>query len=618
MDEMEFDRTRKAIGSEALEEEERKRLLGAFTSSGGKVLDEKALRRQQAEAKRSGKEAPSEGRSSSVSDVKLPSELRKEQRARELERQALERKRKDAMRRESSSFFARLGIKIRCSIAGLTPFGSAMVQPAALSFFSLELRKALIECNILGNELLVNDAEVARTMKKELKNPFYIELVNRARLLYDRQELSELLASYSEANPRPVPLESMRVPLFSLLRKLYALMPYRESYLKSVQTGIMIQQKQQKKAANLYVAKQKGIEASWRLLMDKAFPKILLLVQRLEMKNIGPGHPLFEEMIGFGADLRVQVPQGGVSVEPAPADAAAEGGASVEATEQPDEPVSPEEQAKKEKERKKHELAQRLFEFGLGLHRRRTPEQLREAYDSKNEYVLADLHDKAFLSYLLLKFFDDQFAFILTTNRLQLEPIVQSGVRVNLKQDLTDAYQNIRSCHDMFRAYYHDYVEYRKALDEGSKTGNYVEHAKKVSMFETRRGKTGREVRMAIKNYMNRIEKLLAVLLKDMKEGGRVVLNPNDVFVMDLEADQSKIMNGRKMKEIIRDTYAFAHVLGRRLENGDLYGGVLELSEEDFQSSTKDSTAPAPPPEEDASSSDSGSDSDSQKGSEAF
>jgi len=618
---MEFDRTRKAIGSEALEEEERKRLLGTFTSSGGKVLDEKALRRQQAEAKRSGKESPSEGRSSPVSDVKLPSELRKEQRARELERQALERKRKDAMRRESSSFFARLGIKFRCSIAGLTPFGSAMVQPSALSFFSLELRKALIECNILGNELLVNDAEVARSMKKELKNPFYIELVNRARLLYDRQELSELLASYSEANPRPVPLESMRVPLFSLLRKLYALMPYRESYLKSVQTGILIQQKQQKKAADLYVAKQKGIEASWRLLMEKAFPKILLLVQRLEMKNIGPGHPLFEEMIGFGADLRVQVPQGGVTVEPAPgvAEEKPESGTpGAEASQVEEEALDPEEQAKKDKERKKQELAQRLFDYGLGLHRRRTPEQLREAYDAKNEYVLADLHDKAFLSYMLLKFFDDQFAFILTTNRLQLEPIVQSGVRVNLKQDLTDAYQNIRSCHDMFRAYYHDYVEYRKALDEGSKTGNYVEHAKKVSMFETRRGKTGREVRMAIKNYMNRIEKLLAVLLKDMKEGGRVVLNPNDVFVMDLEADQSKIMNGRKMKEIIRDTYAFAHVLGRRLENGDLYGGVLELSEEDFQASTKDSTAPAPPPEEDASSSDSGSGSDVQKGNEAF
>ena len=47
--------------------------------------------------------------------------------------------------------------------------------------------------------------------------------------------------------------------------------------------------------------------------------------------------------------------------------------------------------------------------------------------------------------------------------------------------------------------------------------------------------------------------------MSSLKEGGRVVLNPNDVFVMDLEADQSKLMNGRKMKEIIRDTYAFAH-----------------------------------------------------------
>jgi hypothetical protein len=120
-------------------------------------------------------------------------------------------------------------------------------------------------------------------------------------------------------------------------------------------------------------------------------------------------------------------------------------------------------------------------------------------------------------------------------------------------------------------------------------------------MFESRRSKTGREVRMAIKSYMNRIEKLLAMLLKDMKEGGRVVVNPDEVFVMELAADQSKLMNGRKLKEIIRDTYAFAHVLGKRLESGDLYGGVLELSDDDFQASAQNSSNPVPPPEDEAS-----------------
>jgi hypothetical protein len=594
MDEMEFDRTRKAIGSDALDEEERKRLLNTFTSGGGKILNEKAVKRQQPEARRSDKAAPSQVKSASVSEVKLPSELRKEQRARELERQELERRRKDAMRREASSFLARLSIKLRCAIAGLTPFGSSMVQPSAMSFFSLEMRRALIECNILGNELLVNDPELARNIKQELKNPFYVDLINRVRLLYDKQELSELLASYSEANPRSVPLESMRVPLFSLLRKLYALMPYRESYLKVVQIGIMVQQRHQKKPADLYAAKQKSIEASWRLLMDKAFPKILALVQRLEMKNIGPGHPLFEEMINFGADQRIT--PGGGQGDAAPATAETESKAEVAAAQ-----VDPKEQEKQEKERKKQELAQRLFEYGLGLHRRYTPEQLRQTYDPKNEYGQAMLRDKAFLSYLLLRFFDDQFAFILTTSRLQLEPVVINGVRVNLKQDMIDAYQNIRSCYELFRAYYHDYVEYKKALDEGSNNINYVEHAKKVSMFESRRSKTGREVRMAIKSYMNRIEKLLAMLLKDMKEGGRVVVNPDEVFVMELAADQSKLMNGRKLKEIIRDTYAFAHVLGKRLESGDLYGGVLELSDDDFQASTQNSSNPVPPPEDEAS-----------------
>lgn len=577
MDEMEFDRTRKAIDSGSLDEDERKRLLNTFTSGGGKVLDERSLRRAQALAKGKSEEKPTKAQPHN----QLPSERRKEERARELERAERERNARDALMREASSFVSRFSIKLKCMFSGLSPFGSAMAKPAVLSFFSLELRTALIECNILGNELLANNTAFTNSLRKELKSQFFIELINRARLLYDRKELGELLSLYSEGDPRSIPLESIRLPIFSLLRKLYALMPFRESFLKSVETGILLQQRTEKKAADLYTGKLKRIDASWRVLMEKALPKLESLVQRLEMKNIGIGHPLFEELIGFTADMRIQVQAVDKVIEPSKANNATEVQTQTEeeAVEKESKPeISPEEQQKQDLER-------RFFEYGLSLHRRLPLEQQRKLYDSRNEFAVAELRDKAFLAYLLLCFFDDQFSFILTTNQLKLELINQGGVRVNLKQDLIDLYQAIRSCHEHFKSYYHDLVEFKKAVGEGAQGSNYVEHSKKVSMFETRRGKSGREIRNAIKNYMVQVERLLGLLLKDLKEGGRVIINPDDTYSAEMEADKQKLMNGRKMKEIIRDTYAFAYTLNRRLDNGDLYGGVLELSDDDYNNS---------------------------------
>jgi phosphosulfolactate synthase (CoM biosynthesis protein A) len=45
MDELEFDKTRKAIKAHELSEEERKKLLQTFVEKGGKVLQEKSIKK---------------------------------------------------------------------------------------------------------------------------------------------------------------------------------------------------------------------------------------------------------------------------------------------------------------------------------------------------------------------------------------------------------------------------------------------------------------------------------------------------------------------------------------------------------------------------------------------
>ena len=174
MDEMEFDRTRKAIGLEKLDNQSRRDMLGKFTSAGGEVKKERSLHEET---------GPQAG---SGSGAMLPSQLAREQIRLEAERRAKMRVRLVEEDRRAGSFLARFFLKLRCRLQGLSPFGAAEVLPGFMSRLNLNLKRALMECHILGRELFSMEGSVANQILKELdqKHPLYAELISRAALMY--------------------------------------------------------------------------------------------------------------------------------------------------------------------------------------------------------------------------------------------------------------------------------------------------------------------------------------------------------------------------------------------------------------------------------------------------
>ncbi len=41
-------------------------------------------------------------------------------------------------------------------------------------------------------------------------------------------------------------------------------------------------------------------------------------------------------------------------------------------------------------------------------------------------------------------------------------------------------------------------------------------------------------------------------------------------------------MNGKSIRDAVSDAYSFTTVFASRLENGDLFGGVIDLSDEEY------------------------------------
>jgi hypothetical protein len=583
MDEMQFDRTRRAIGTDKLEDKDRQQLVQKFTSAGGQVLDEKSLRKEAQKQGRAGGAADQDKGTRQITGPRLPSQVAREQKFQEADQVSRIRRIREDELRDASSFMARFFVKLRCKMKHIAPFGQERVLPEFLSILNLDFRRAVMECNILSMDLFQSNPEIGRQILKELdaKNPLYVEIIDRAGKLYDRAELSDLVASYASDPATSVPFDAVRVPLLSFIKKLYYLRPYQETYSVAAILAIDAQEKLEKKAANLYAAKKKKIRQEWRTLMDEVFPSMVLLLQRMEMKKAEPGTWLFEEIIKANPDERPGRRKAG---EPVVMEVS-------RTAEQKPVPEAPAEAASETPQEDAGEAAPRPADmaaeitYGMSLMSQVSIETARKQYDVRGEWKVLDNRDKVFLSYLFFKEFEDEYSLILTSAKVRLNASYAGGVKTDYRQQLADAFAEGRSIHEQFRKYIQETAEYKRAVSDPVAHSNYVEHAKRVQLVEARRGGAGRQIRVLIKDVMGRIASSMSPIIDDLKNNGQIVANPEEFFRFDVQTTHQKKLEGKRIKSCFSETYSYALALKLRLESGDLFGGVIEMSEEDFHRS---------------------------------
>lgn len=599
---MEYDKTRKSIGAGNLGKTDRREMMRKFQDAGGQVSSERSVRDRQSdeEAERNSRRGGSGGgggrRGVGLGDEpKLPSQIAREKARAEADREGAVRRMREAEEKEATSFFARMSLKLRCWMSGVTPYGADLVQPKVLSKFNLDAKRAIMECQILGNDLFMNNPKTAQTIIRELdsKNPLLVELIERASKLYDRGELSELVASYTPGSRIPVHLDSIRAPVFTVLRKLYYLKPYQETYLVAVDRAIDIQQREEKKQAALYATKKKKIRQEWKALMNGIYPDLVLLAQRAEMKKAEPGTRLFDNMIGVLDADRVGQRQAGEGLGELPG-----AGDEQKKPEDADKPRNEDgenaeggegEDSGEEAEEKGPSQEDKELEYGYRIMKIFSAETLRKKHDSRGDYEALKDQDKVLIAYLYFREFEEEYSFILTTPQIHVEPMYTGGVKHDYRQKMRDVYEESRLVEDAFKKYLHEGTEYNRIVSETVDPARYVEHAKKVEILEARRGPSGREARIEIKEYMEKIHALLRDLIKDMRGPNKIVTNREDPVQFQMERDKRKRLNGKPVKDCVMQAYCFTAGLIDRLDKGDLFGGVIELNEDEF----KEAFAPA-------------------------
>ncbi len=587
MDEFEFDKTRKAIGIHKIDEEEKKKLLMKFQQKGGQILKEKVIKKVE--------ESPTSKKqqkqfSPLTRDPKLPSQTLKEEKLKEAEQIAKEKVQKEEILKHASSAFSIFSLKINLWLKGITYFNSEIVKPSFLSILNLEFKKSILECNILTTEFL-SDSKFFENFKKQFY-PFQLELLKRIYLFYDKNQLANLTSGFSESR-EGVPLDLLRVPIFDFIRKFYVIQPFRETALKLLLDCIDLQKMIQNKPEHIYKSKKKRIEEAWNYLMDKIYPKFILIAQYLERKKIEPNTELFEEMINISYDDKIN-PQRIQSFNDVHLESILKVHDKTSTTSTIDEKniqkqenqqqttENVNEEPKNQEEDQKEKTYQKIYNFGLRFLNFYSLEKLKKIYDPKDEFRNLPLKDKLFILYLYLNFFDDQFGFIFSTNKIRINTYIKDGQKINLKDDMNLIYENFRKIYEYFRKYYSDYIEYYNYKNDVYLNKNSIEYQKRLDYYEQRRIKTGRETYKLILNFVKKCEQILLILFKDIREKKQYISNPEDIIQLEYDETKLKLMNKKMIQEVIRDAYATIFSIAYKMERGELHVGDLELSDEEF------------------------------------
>ena len=573
----ELDKTKKAIGVGGMDNSEREQMFNKFSQAGGKVIKEKEEKPEQfkpGKGNKSGKSSSSSDKSSgSGSSGKKVFVNRGTGGSDDYEGMSTAQMRSLAVDSNLGSFTNKLVIKFKCWANGVTSFGKSDITPKFMSELNLELKQALLEFKIAGNDILSNP-NFGPKITKELDRftPFYIELIARAHKLFDVNEMNELLQDYNSNPDLPVNLSRVTKPVYSLFKKLYYLYPYQSTYRKGILHAYDILQKLENKPPIIYNNRKKKVSSEISTVFDKLFEKLYLLIIRTENKNIPMISLYMENLLGV---IDAEKPGKRKSGESLP-------------NETNEEETNQEVKSDEIKEQKPKKEDQELS-YGRKLMSQVSIEQLRRKYDPRNEFIEVPDTDKALLSYLFFKEFDYEYSFVLTTKKIIIKPSTQNGNKIDNKQKLLSTYELTRGCMEQFKIYIDVFKE--QAQHKANPGSNYIEASKKTTALEQKRGQQSRNVRVTIKDYIEKSFDCFSLLIDDMKGSAEIVGNMDEIITFD-SIESKKRLHKKPVKQCIMEAFCYSYAFVNRLtENGDLYGGVVELTQEEMLKSFGKDTA---------------------------
>jgi len=575
------DKTKENIGVENLDDLTKKELFEKFVSAGGEVIQEK--RRQgftdfDREKQKKHRELIDEKREKLKAKIPEPSTRKPVQPTVKTAKRPPQVKKSGGIAR----FFERFIIKLRLSFMGVTDLSGTTFKSKFINRFNIEYSPSLMEMQILYLDTFKKNHQMANLILDRLDKIklIYFELIEKIASIYDRGTINKIVGEYKTTIDSQRRVLELKEPLTIIFKKLYILHKYQESILFAYERSINIQAQIEKDKSSLYSSKRKKAKNSIYILFNKLFPALYWLFCNYQGRIIPLSEPVIEKILNITDDDKI--------------------GKRVTPTKPKD---TQEEESTEEKAQTEEAKLPDNIKKGIELMYKLDLSRLREEYDKEQIFRNVKENDKILITYLLFQEFDQEYSFILTTNKIKYRAVFTHSGKIDHRLILSDLYNEQRKCIEAFKEYTLKLESFEKSkLDKPINNVQYIEYTKKLTSLEKEKKRLGRNTRMIVKAFMDKVSDEFKILIDDMESDQKIVENPQDELTFNTEIEGNRKLNKLKIYEAIHHAYYYASALAYRLgAEGDLSGDLEFKEGEETLTDEKDTSQPQKEKEEEKS-----------------
>ena len=550
------DKTKNNIKADGLDDKTKKQLFDKFVKAGGEVIDENKRRKalvidrekQKQFQQKLDQQGTKQTAEKNVTSVKAGGE-----------------KIPFAKSQTGLGFFNKLKLKFKLKFLGVTNFDCYFFKKKFLKKFNSIYKPAFIEIQVIYLELFGKDPKTGTRIMQRLdkSRTIYYDLIEMIGNCYDQFLFDGIVDSNTGDVLQKLP--DLKESLMKIFRALYLLKPYENTIFDSYAKAIDLHGKLTESKTLSYSKMKRNVSSDLYVIFEKFYPRLHWLfclyynrMFKFSDKEIGDILEITEvEIPGSREAYRENaIPEKNIN----------ENEKTIESSKN-DPGIS--DPVKK----------------GLEMISKIDFVKLRNEIDKAGILKGVSENDKVFLTYLLFCEFDKEFSFILTTNKIKYNVDFSGSGKFDYRQKLNDLYDEMRKPADSFREYTELLTDYEKARKEKPTGGSqYIEYTKRLEGIKKKRDLAGKNARMTIKAFIERISGELKILLDDMNGVQKYIANPQDVLEFSSHIEGQKKMDKKKIFVAIETAYNYLQAFLYRLQPaGDLYG-VGEIADENAES----------------------------------
>ncbi len=584
MDKGKVDKTKDNIGVSKLDEKTRKNLFEKFVESGGRVVEEKSLKRRLTIDREKQKQFLKR-----VENRPANKRVKKEKTSVTETRPAVFTKTVAEQDVGAMGLFIdRMKIRFKLKFFGITGFNGYYFNNKFFKKFNNLYKPALMDIQIMFLEIFRKNPAVGRNITEKLDNikPLYVELVEMTGNLFDKIIADQIIEQYVNFPQLPKKTLELKEQILYIYEKLYVLNAFENSIQAAFERAIDYYAKAGDTAGDSHYAMTRRIRNNIFIVFHKFLPRLHLLFCMYQWRYYQLYDTDIEAALGIGEADK----PGNRQLAKYFDDMAL----SQEEADKPPE-VESEEEDVADKDRLK------AIRIGLEIMAALDIAQLRKDYDRQRLFENVSDGDKVFITYLLFSEFDREYSFILTTNKIKFRTDFVARTKVDFRVKLNDLYDKMRKSSDSLREYAEELASYEKSRREKpSNSSQYIEFTKRLEGLEIKKKTLGKNAMSIVRDYMMEIVQELQVLMDDMNSHQIFIENPQEELVFDPSIEGEKKVNGKKIYEAVFIIYCYAIAFAYRLsQEGDLSGNLEfrkeELDQMKDQSKEQESTGTESP-----------------------